>query len=270
MKDKLTQFICFYFSVPIFVLLIMIFGTLLFSTIGDAAEENTSENLLSKLAETELFPIGTLDEIIIPSQDMYPIISRTISSNENILNETLYSVSEADILNHAPSYDYANNRPLVLVVHTHGTECYFEKESSTSIYYSNGENTLEGYYHRDKTKTRTEDISTNVVAVGETFCKSLEEEGVSNIHCTEMFDKDDYNSAYSNSGKAIEKYLKEYPSIKLVIDLHRDSLVSEELVKVKTVTSGLEERSAQVMIVAGSDAGGSLYPHQKNHGFLQR
>ncbi len=267
MKERISQFICFYLTVPLFVLFSMIFGTVLFGSIGKAASgnEEISENNLSHVIEAELFPSGMLDEIILPDSNMHPIVSKTIASKDNILNETFYNINEEEIISHSPSYDYTNSEPLVLVVHTHGTECYFDEEEEIKVYYTSSGDTVEGYYNEKETETRTKDKEKNVVAVGKVFCETLEEFGVSSIHCTQMFDEEDYNSAYSNSGKAIEKYLEEYPSIKLVIDLHRDSLVSNDLVKVRTVTSGLENRCAQVMIVAGSDAGGSYYPNWKRN-----
>ncbi len=251
-------------TVPLFVLVTMVFGILLFNGIGEAAmpREELPEDSLSKLLENELFPSGSIEELIQPDGDMHPIIAKTISSKDNILNETLYKIDEAEIMGHTPTYDYTSTAPLVLVVHTHGTESYFEESGKTQIYYTDN-GTVEGYYDEKNNKTRSENSEKTVVAVGSVFCEALEENGIASIHSTEMFDINDYNSAYSNSGKAIQEYLDKYPSIKLVIDLHRDSLVSEDLVKVKVVTNSIEERCAQIMIVAGSDAGGSYYPNWK-------
>ena len=265
MKNKIISFICFYFTVPFFVFAAMIFGGILIGGIGKAAyiSEEIPEGISSKLIEKELFPEKALDDFLPPDSTMHPIIAKTISSKDNILNETTYNINESEIMSHAPIYDSSTSEPLVLVIHTHGTECYFEKDTGVKIYYSASDGAVEEYYDEKKTLSRTEDTEKNVVAVGEAFCETLKENGIANIHCRQMFDKDDYNQSYSNSGKAIEKYLKEYPSIKLVIDIHRDSLVSENLTKVKTVTSALKTRCAQVMIVAGSDAGGSYYPNWK-------
>ncbi len=265
MKKRLLSYICFYLTVPFFVFTVMILGGIMIGGIGEAAyiNEEIPEDTTSRLIEQELFPAEMLEEVLPLKGTLHPIIAKTIESKNNILNETTYKINEDEIKGHAPVYDYSSAEPLVLVVHTHATECYFEKDDGVEIYYTDGAATVEGYYDENENKTRTEDKSKNVVAVGSEFCRSLEENGITSLHCTEMFDREDYNAAYSNSGKAIEKYLEKYPSIKLVIDLHRDSLVSEELVKIKAVTNALTERCAQVMIVAGSDAGGSYYPNWK-------
>lgn len=265
MKNKILSFICFYLTVPLFVLSVMIFGGAVIGSVGRAAHANEPnlDNEYGEFFEKGLFPADMLDEIIELPDTMHPIIAKTISSESNILNETTYKINEAEILEHAPIFEYSSSSPLVLVIHTHATECYFEENEETKIYYSQSDYAIEGYYDENKTPTRTQDKEKNVVKVGEAFCDTLKSKGVASIHCTELFDSEDYTVAYTNSGNAVKEYLEEYPSIKLVIDIHRDSLISEEKVKVKTVADKLSSRPAQVMIVAGSDAGGLTYPDWK-------
>ncbi len=265
MKKQILSFVCFYLTVPLFVLSVMILGGTVIGNIGKAAyiNEPNLDNEYKEFFENELFPADMLDEVIPLSDTMHPIIAKTISSENNILNETTYKINEAEILEHAPVFEYGSSDPLVLVIHTHATECYFEQPEDVKIYYSSKDYNIEAYYDENKTQTRTQDKEKNVVKVGEVFCDTLKSHGIASIHCTELFDSEDYTTAYTNSGKAVKEYLEKYPSIKLVVDIHRDSLISDEKVKVKTVADKLASRSAQVMIVAGSDAGGLTYPNWK-------
>ncbi len=263
MKKQILLFVRFYLTMPMLVILIGIIGTVLIRRVDASAyiikEEIPEDTRLS--FEDGLFPVEALDELLFMPDNYRPIIARTVKGEE-IFNETSYAIDKDEILGYLPRYKITDE-PLVLVIHTHGTESYLEGE--VRAYYSDSSTTVEAYYDPENTKTRTEDTERNVVAVGKAFCEVLENRGVPVIHCTEMFDLEDYNTSYSKSARAIEEYLETYPSIRLVIDLHRDSLISGDLTKIKTVAGELDSRSAQVMIVAGSDAGGSVYKSWKRN-----
>ena len=68
---------------------------------------------------------------------------------------------------------------------------------------------------------------------------------------TYQYGKGDYNSSYYNSLQRIEWYKGQYPSIQMVIDLHRDALGSGDVVY-KTVAETGGKSSAQVMFVMGT------------------
>ena len=96
--------------------------------------------------------------------------------------------------------------PLVLIVHTHATESYLP--ASGSNFHSKGEeNTV-----RD---------------VGNVLATSLEEEGISVVHDKTLHDDPSYNDSYNRSYETVQELLKKYPTVKCVIDLHRDAVASE-------------------------------------------
>ena len=69
------------------------------------------------------------------------------------------------------------------------------------------------------------DESTSIVGVGEYLASILREKyGYNVLHHTERYDTESRDYAYSNSLPAIEQLLSEYPSIEVVIDLHRDAV----------------------------------------------
>jgi stage II sporulation protein P len=97
-------------------------------------------------------------------------------------------------------WELANDAPAVLIVHSHATEAF-----------ANSPN------------WRSEDSSYNMVSVGEQVATLLEEAGIQVIHDQSIHDLPSYDAAYDSSRAAIEDYLERYPSIQLVLDLHRDA-----------------------------------------------
>ena len=62
------------------------------------------------------------------------------------------------------------------------------------------------------------------------------------------------------------EYIKKYPSIKVVIDLHRDSIAANDNDKVKTSVEIDGKKAAQIMLVMGSQSGSiKNYPNWRNY-----
>ncbi len=126
--------------------------------------------------------------------------------------------------------------PQVLIVHTHTTECYMS-------YYA-------GYYNADDA-TRTTDTTQNVAAVGEAIAEELRAAGVGVLHDVSLHDSPQYSGAYSRSEDTIKAYLEKYPSIRVVLDIHRDAMMYDDLTKVKPTATVDGQKAAQVMLVVG-------------------
>ena len=103
--------------------------------------------------------------------------------------------------------------PQVLIMHTHGSEAY--TPDGEDVYTPSGE-------------CRTTDKTHSVVRVGEEIAQVLTEMGLSVIHDTELYDYPEYNGSYDRSLAAVETYLERYPTIKVVMDVHRDALIGED------------------------------------------
>ncbi len=147
-----------------------------------------------------------------------------------VINNTDYSV--ADLLNKTgPMPEFEGEGPAVLIYHTHTTESY-----------------------RDGGAANSEDPSRNVVAVGKAMAEEFRSAGYETIHLTEIFNED-FSNAYSYSRAAAEKILAQYPSIKVVLDVHRDS-ISGDGVDYYPVTKVEGKEAAQVMLVCGTDSKG--------------
>ena len=149
-------------------------------------------------------------------------------------------------LGERPPLEYlssSSSSPRILILHTHGTEAYME---DGAISYDD----VGGELARSADKTK------NVVSVGKVMAQRLNELGIPSMHCEIMHDDGGYRDAYSSAEKTVRKYLELYPTIQLVIDIHRDAVIKSggEIVRPVTVTDG--EATAQVMCVVGSCWGG--------------
>ena len=98
------------------------------------------------------------------------------------------------------------DKPAVLILHTHATETYLPAD--------------EGNYHSKKKEN-------SVREVGEVLAKSLEEEGISVVHDQTLHDNPSYSSSYSRSAETVKALLEKYPTIRCVVDLHRDATASD-------------------------------------------
>lgn len=114
--------------------------------------------------------------------------------------------------------------PLVLIYHTHGSETYKKENGKTG----------------------------SVIDVGKRLKKELEEKyGIKTIHDTSIYDQVngelDRNAAYNYAGDSVAATLKKHPSIKVVLDLHRDSV--EDSIHLVTEIDG--KKTAQIMFFNG-------------------
>ena len=138
------------------------------------------------------------------------------------------------------------DQPQVLILHTHTTEAYM---------------TYEADYYNAADRQRTHDHTRNVCAVGEAVRLALAAYGINTIHDTTVHDNPVYSGAYGRSAEAAEKWLKEYPSIQVVLDLHRDSIEDGGAIVRPTATVA-GKKAAQMMLITGVVSTEALpHPH---------
>ena len=118
-----------------------------------------------------------------------------------------YSVDMQAMLSLPLTWNLTEDGPAVLIVHSHGSESYEKTED-----------------YKESSAYRTLDVGYNVVSVGERIAQVLEENGVGVIHDKTLHDYPSYNNAYGQSRLSVSDYLEKYPSIRMVLDIHRDSL----------------------------------------------
>jgi len=166
-------------------------------------------------------------------------------------NSTGEKIDIKALLNKALSFKIKqNNEPQVLIMHTHTTESFMLEDKA---------------YYTEEYKSRTTNNDKNMAKIGSIIAQKLNENGIKTIHDKTKHDYPEYTGSYSRAAKTITGYLKKYPSIKIVLDLHRDS-VSAEDGKAKLVTTINGKKAAQVMLVMGSQTGGITgYPNWKEN-----
>lgn len=161
-----------------------------------------------------------------------------------IKNDTSKSVNIPALASQAVDLNLGAG-PQILIYHTHGSEAYTQTEDSR---------------YTESDAYRTTDCTKNVVLVGEAMAEVFRSMGFEVIHDTTLYDYPVYNGAYERSRDGIGKWLAQYPTIKFVLDVHRDALVSEDGAAYKLISQEGDEKVAQVMLVVGSDASGASHP----------
>lgn len=146
-----------------------------------------------------------------------------------------------------------SNTVQVLIMHTHTTESYEPYDRD--------------YYDKNYS-ARTLDEAYNMIRVGNSLAKALSENGIGVVHDTTVHDYPSYNGSYERSAETVKGWLEKYPTVKVVIDLHRDAIertVSGETVRVKPTTEIDGKKAAQLMIIAGCDDGKMGMPNWKEN-----
>ena len=176
------------------------------------------------------------------------IISKTISPSSAALSyDGVYikNISGAEVnikneLKKGTSIKISKgDSPQILIVHTHATESYMLEERD---------------YYTKNDAARSTEADKNMIKIGETVAAVVKNAGYAVLHDKTLHDYPSYTGSYNASKATIKSYLKKYPSIKIVIDIHRDA-VADGSDKIKLVKEIDGKKAAQVMLVQGSQTG---------------
>ena len=124
--------------------------------------------------------------------------------------------------------------PQVLIMHTHATEDY---RLSAGLWFTPGDG------------ARSTDRSINMCAVGRVMADTLNAAGICTLHDETLNDYPSYTGSYANSRAVVQQYLAQYPSIKVVLDVHRDAIERENGTRCAPVCTIDGRQAAQVMII---------------------
>lgn len=205
---------------------------LLYLGTGRVYSETAKEDQPSEiLYDTPTEPEATCPE---PKQQAFSADDAALVS---VTNHPGYNIDVAAMLETPLVWDLTEKAPTVLIIHSHTCESY--------------ENT-EGYTPSDP--YRTMDERYNMVSIGKHLADKLRQKGISVLHDTTIHDYPSYNDAYPQSRKTVQKYLEEYPTIQLVLDIHRDAYEDKSGNQVRNTVT-IDGRSAsRLMLVAGTNA----------------
>lgn len=137
-------------------------------------------------------------------------------------------------------------QPLVLLFSTHATESF---EPCDRKFYDKRYN------------SRSTDNDKNVTHIEDKIAEQLIQNGIPTIVDKTQHDFPSYNGSYNRSAQTINEYLKKYPSIKVILDIHRDAIERENGERVKPITTINGKKAAQIMIISGCDDGTMNFPN---------
>lgn len=193
---------------------------------------------ITALPETTAAPSDIVAQTLLPtSPEGYDVAGGLYLYNRTSLDVDLAAAAAATVPITLPE-----EGPQILIIHTHGSEAY--TPDGTDVYTPSDNN------------TRTLDTNYNMVRVGTEMEKVFTEMGLGVVHDTTLYDYPQYNGAYDRSAQAVKAYLEQYPTIRIVLDVHRDALIGEDGTVYKAVTTVDGTSTAQVMLVLGSSEGG--------------
>ncbi len=176
----------------------------------DGAEETESTSA-GTTAGLALEKLNDFDYLI---QNFYTVDSTTTINSSQLNAQTLLNKD-------CTIQKRTDGEPQILIYHTHASEGYSDSTSG--------------------------DLSTTVVGVGERLAEILEETyGYQVLHDTGVYDTD-RDQAYSVAAPYIQQILSDYPSIEVVIDLHRDGV--SDSTRLVTEQNGVQ--MAQIMFFNG-------------------
>ncbi|MBQ8910437.1 MAG: stage II sporulation protein P [Oscillospiraceae bacterium] len=168
--------------------------------------------------------------------------SQTDAALISVRNSSSYDIDLAGALTKPLSWDLTGEEPTVLIIHTHGTESYVNTE---------------GY--AESSPYRSLDEGYNVISVGARLAEALTQKGICVLHDRTLHDHPSYNGSYNQARQTVSKYLAQYPSIQLVLDIHRDAATDADGNQVAHALSTEKGSAAKMMLVLGSHTAG--LPH---------
>jgi len=175
-----------------------------------------------------------------------------------------YTPDKAALLLRQASAAASADGPTVLIVHTHTSEAYTQSA---------------GWFYEESDRLRTLQPEHSVVRVGAEIAQVLESAGIGVIHDTSYNDYPDYNGSYTRTGEKIKTWLTQYPTLQVVLDVHRDAVENADgSPRRDAVTLSDGRQSARLMLVVGTDQGGTHHPNwqenlslaMKTHALVER
>lgn len=200
----------------------------------------TPEPLPEALADVANPGAIVAQQIAQGSGDGYiPLTAGTIRNETDLPDSDLVAASEGGEGKLPFTVEKNSAEPQVLILHTHATESY---------------QLWDAPYFDPSYAARSQNTLLNMCAVGARMAEVLNAAGVYTLHDTTLHDSPSYTESYARSAATARAYLEQYPSIKVILDVHRDAL-GTETTRIKPLCRINGEDTAQVMIIAGCSNG---------------
>lgn len=188
----------------------------------------------STIAEDlEFLDNGAPSETVIPSSKKgYTVVNDVYIKNSSVKTLDIPSLASGTF-----AATLSSKGPQVLIIHTHASEAYSMPP---------------GQEYGSPGTYRTTDARYNVIRVGDEIAATLSQYGISVLHDRALYDSPNYNGAYYRSMASIEEYMKKYPSLSFILDVHRDAIEDGSGHQYKVISKE-DPHAAQVSFILGSD-----------------
>lgn len=163
-----------------------------------------------------------------------------VGDNIAIKNESKFKVDDAlikKLLNEPLKFKFEDKGTQILIYHTHTSESYLRRLNDIKM--------------KDIPSSWTTDNRYNVVRVGDELAQYLRKTYNFNVMHNGTVNDYKYVESYNNARKTVNNILKGNPSIKVVIDIHRDGLDGKD--KLRKVGRVNGKNAAQLMFVIGTN-----------------
>lgn len=181
------------------------------------------------------------------------VVTQPVSSASDTItidNKSIYAIDTDAMLKEPLNILLSGDSPAVLIIHTHGSEAYMP--DGNDIY-------------EESDPYRTQEKIYSVVRVGDELAAEFAKKGIAIIHDRNIYDFPSYRGSYTRSYDAIQTYLEKYPSIKIVIDLHRDAIEAADGTVYKTIAHVGDVTCSQILLVMGTNSSGLVHPNWREN-----
>ena len=183
-----------------------------------------------------------------PTVPVLPTFSASGAADLKINCGFQYTADIGALLTQPLNWDLTGEEPTVLIIHSHASESFSPSKDYNEV----------SPYH-------TLDVNHNMISVGNRLAELLEAGGIHVLQDTTIHDNPSYSAAYSNSRKSVQQYLEEYPSIRLVLDLHRDAIEDANGNQIAQTVFSDGVALAPLMFVVGTEYSGYAHPQWREN-----
>jgi len=196
--------------------------------------------------------------------DYYKITPKNYSGQKTkvpqllTINQTSFNIESSDLQNYlskpypvSPFDPGKKDEPIILILDTHATESYVDDGTC--------------FYSPPFTAERTADPDKNVMLIASELRKKLGEYNIPVVQSAKLHDAVSYRDSYTRSLETMNEYLEKYPSIRYIIDVHRDSIIASDGEKFRPAVKINGRDCSQVMLVVGTDDGGAHHPDWRDN-----
>ena len=198
-------------------------------TSRDVRQEPTREVFLS-------FPPESSPPWVLPEPEPEEPTLPRYTEAVQVLNSAGAEADFSALLEQPLTWNLRDGEPAVLILHTHTSESY----------------TPRGEDYQEVSGWHTLDEGYNMLSIGDAVAQVLEEAGIRVVQDRTVHDYPSYNGSYDHARESMKALLEEYPTIRMVLDLHRDAAEAPSGGQYRTLANLAGQAVAQLMPVMGS------------------